>query len=265
MDTLRLDQRIAASFLRGFHRAAWALAAFHGGLLAWRWGYYAGPHRAGILMELGGAVLGFTLVALRVTRAPREPRGRLGVAWMLVLLGLGHVFAIQLLHATALKSLNFMLIAVAFGVVFPESLHFGFATLIALGAWALTLRWVPPYHMEPWLVGWATALILAIGLHLFSRHFLKDQRRLFLRDRRLLAQKTHLLGELRAAQLQVESLGRLIPICAVCKKVRNDQGYWEEVEAFILTATGTNLTHGYCPECYEAARKELSELPPRRT
>jgi|GEM_PF-2353845 len=48
---------------------------------------------------------------------------------------------------------------------------------------------------------------------------------------------------------QVETLSNLLPLCAWCKKVRNDGGYWEQIEKYITTNSGTSITHGICPEC----------------
>lgn len=54
----------------------------------------------------------------------------------------------------------------------------------------------------------------------------------------------HLLGK-------VKLLSGLLPICAYCKKIRNDQGYWEGLEKFIREHSGAEFTHCICPECAE--------------
>jgi hypothetical protein len=48
---------------------------------------------------------------------------------------------------------------------------------------------------------------------------------------------------------QVETLTGLLPLCAWCKKVRNDSGYWEQIDKYIATNSKTALTHGVCPDC----------------
>jgi len=58
-----------------------------------------------------------------------------------------------------------------------------------------------------------------------------------------------LIGELKAALAQVKTLGGLLPICAGCKKIRDDNGYWSQVESYISKHTDAQFTHGYCPEC----------------
>jgi hypothetical protein len=53
---------------------------------------------------------------------------------------------------------------------------------------------------------------------------------------------------------RVKILHGLLPICAWCKRIRDDQGYWSQVEAYMHEHTGANFTHGICPECLEKQR-----------
>jgi hypothetical protein len=57
--------------------------------------------------------------------------------------------------------------------------------------------------------------------------------------------------ELRDALAQVKTLTGLLPICANCKKIRDDNGYWSSVEKYISTHSEAEFTHGICPECLE--------------
>ena len=50
---------------------------------------------------------------------------------------------------------------------------------------------------------------------------------------------------------QVKTLQELLPICAWCKRIRDDEGYWNQVEAYFHKHTGADFTHGICPECLE--------------
>ena len=59
---------------------------------------------------------------------------------------------------------------------------------------------------------------------------------------------------------QIRSLKELIPICMYCKRVRDDQDYWQQVENYIYECTGCNFSHGICPECLDT---QLSALPSR--
>ncbi|MDB6025364.1 MAG: response regulator receiver protein [Verrucomicrobiales bacterium] len=61
--------------------------------------------------------------------------------------------------------------------------------------------------------------------------------------------------KLRAAEriigfhAQVRDLRRLIPVCAYCKKIRDDKNYWQQVEGYLQKQTGSQITHGICPSC----------------
>jgi DNA-binding response OmpR family regulator len=58
-------------------------------------------------------------------------------------------------------------------------------------------------------------------------------------------------------QSQVSQLSGLLPICCVCKKVRDDQNYWQQVESYISKRTDVRFSHGYCPDCFKKALQEL--------
>jgi DNA-binding NtrC family response regulator len=55
--------------------------------------------------------------------------------------------------------------------------------------------------------------------------------------------------ELRRAFDQIKTLRGIIPICLSCKKIRDDKGYWNEVEVYVRDHTEARLSHGVCPEC----------------
>ncbi len=66
--------------------------------------------------------------------------------------------------------------------------------------------------------------------------------------------KTHLtlqqtIRELKTALNEVKTLKGLLPICAKCKKVRDDEGYWQSVEKYISVRTEAKFTHSICPDC----------------
>jgi PAS domain S-box-containing protein len=71
------------------------------------------------------------------------------------------------------------------------------------------------------------------------------------------AERERLIRELQAALAHVRTLRGLIPICAWCKRIRNDHGYWEQLEAYIKNHSEANFTHGMCPDC---AREQTEAL-----
>jgi len=50
---------------------------------------------------------------------------------------------------------------------------------------------------------------------------------------------------------QVHRLEEMMPMCSYCKKVRDDQNYWQQIESYINERTGTEISHSVCPECYQ--------------
>jgi len=49
---------------------------------------------------------------------------------------------------------------------------------------------------------------------------------------------------------QVRQLEELLPICSYCKKIRDDQNYWQQMEGYINERTGSEFSHSVCPDCY---------------
>jgi two-component system, cell cycle sensor histidine kinase and response regulator CckA len=62
-------------------------------------------------------------------------------------------------------------------------------------------------------------------------------------------QRLRLIQELTDALARIKTLRGLLPICASCKKIRDDQGYWQKVESYLAEHTNAEFTHGLCPEC----------------
>jgi sigma-B regulation protein RsbU (phosphoserine phosphatase) len=61
---------------------------------------------------------------------------------------------------------------------------------------------------------------------------------------------TDRVRELETALAQVKQLRGLLPICSYCKKVRDDDNYWQQVEAYISAHSEVQFSHGICPECW---------------
>ena len=60
-----------------------------------------------------------------------------------------------------------------------------------------------------------------------------------------------LVRELQAALAEVKTLQDFLPICSYCRKIRDDENYWESVEGYISRHTGSRFSHGICPDCME--------------
>ena len=62
-------------------------------------------------------------------------------------------------------------------------------------------------------------------------------------------EKDSLIAELKEAMGKVKTLSGLLPICASCKKIRDDKGYWNQIEAYIRKHSKVEFSHGICPDC----------------
>jgi hypothetical protein len=64
-------------------------------------------------------------------------------------------------------------------------------------------------------------------------------------------EKENLLFELQKTLAEVKILRGILPICSFCKKIRNDKGYWEQVEIYVRQHSNVEFSHSICPECID--------------
>jgi two-component system, cell cycle sensor histidine kinase and response regulator CckA len=72
-------------------------------------------------------------------------------------------------------------------------------------------------------------------------------------------ERIKLIEELTEALGKAKTLAGLLPICACCKRIRDDHGYWQQVEAYISDHSDAVFTHGICPECFKEAKTEMTK------
>jgi hypothetical protein len=115
---------------------------------------------------------------------------------------------------------------------------------------ALALHVKPPF----WRTGLFRAALalalmgLAVGIHRYRiRNHLRAERELQTR--------------VREAVAQIRTLSGLLPICAWCKKVRDDTGYWKQLETYVKDHSQADFSHGICPECHKKVRGESAVRP----
>lgn len=94
------------------------------------------------------------------------------------------------------------------------------------------------------LLALVTGTVLAAGV--FGWLLVRGESRL----QAALAANERMIGELREALENVKTLSGMLPICMYCKKIRDDQGYWARIEAYISKRTDARFSHGMCPECF---------------
>ena len=70
-------------------------------------------------------------------------------------------------------------------------------------------------------------------------------------DREAITMRLRVAERIVEFATQLRQLKELLPICMYCKKIRDDENYWHAVESYISQQTGSNFSHGICPECFE--------------
>jgi sigma-B regulation protein RsbU (phosphoserine phosphatase) len=79
-------------------------------------------------------------------------------------------------------------------------------------------------------------------------------------DREAIMMRLRVAERILEYTVQIRQLKELIPICMYCKRVRDDHDFWSQVESYIHAQTGSNFSHGICPECYGS---QMNRLPSR--
>jgi len=119
------------------------------------------------------------------------------------------------------------------------------------GVWgkraALTMTLQPEFYQTGWFY---TAAILAIALAIIAVPLL--------RVRQLRRRARELDRRVQEAVSELKVLSGLLPICAWCKKIRDDKGYWSKIEAYLSARTEAQFTHGICPDCTDKMMSEES-------
>lgn len=96
----------------------------------------------------------------------------------------------------------------------------------------------PHFYQTFWFALIIAVVIIGIGFSIYR-----------LRVWQLLRKEKELQARIDEAIANIKILGGLIPICASCKKIRNDHGYWDHLERYIQDHSEARFSHGICPEC----------------
>lgn len=106
-------------------------------------------------------------------------------------------------------------------------------------------------RMEFWMRFMIVALI--IGFSYYASKLISERERMVRGH-----QKD--IEELTEALAQVKTLEGLIPICAHCKNIRDDEGLWKRIEHYIIERSNADFTHGICPDCTVNMMKEAKDI-----
>ena len=77
--------------------------------------------------------------------------------------------------------------------------------------------------------------------------------------RRVECERARLIADLQKTLAKVRTLSGLLPICANCKRIRDDSGYWQQIEAYLREHSVAEFSHSICPECSRALYPQLYE------
>jgi len=76
--------------------------------------------------------------------------------------------------------------------------------------------------------------------------------------KRIEDERTRMIAQLNETLSKVRTLSGLLPICASCKKIRDDKGYWQKLETFVHEHSNAEFSHSICPECMERLYPDFS-------
>jgi PAS domain S-box-containing protein len=71
------------------------------------------------------------------------------------------------------------------------------------------------------------------------------------KQRKIEKEREDLIAQLQAALKEIKTLSGMLPICAACKKIRDDKGYWNQIESYIQKHSEAEFSHGMCPDCLD--------------
>lgn len=72
-------------------------------------------------------------------------------------------------------------------------------------------------------------------------------------------ERERMKSSLRETIKKIDTLHGLLPICSSCKQVKDDQGYWHQIEKYISDHSDAIFSHGYCPQCYDQQLIEIEK------
>jgi hypothetical protein len=262
--TAYLPTHMDDQYLWGYRTVAFALGPLFMALIPLRllflkpWTVaYQSSWEAGIT----GALL--ILFALLAPRLRRLLPGTEDLALLFCLICLVNNVALMAILKEHHQSMNFLMLQVGISTGFRRLWRFLVSQVACFGAWIISYLWLLGFdQFMPWLFGMLVTAMVALGIFLFLNRLIDELERLRSQDQGLIEVRDQLITELEAALESVKTLNGLIPICAHCKKIRNDKGYWQQVETYVSQHTEAEFTHGLCPDCADNLKSEFEKLHP---
>ncbi len=136
--------------------------------------------------------------------------------------------------------------------MFKVSCKEGYKANDLRGGISVTIQADPIINLQNWeifnislafIVVWGLGLL---GISVVSYRLTKEEKR-----------REIIIAQLQEALAEVKQLSGLLPICASCKKVRDDKGYWNQIESYIRDHSEAEFSHSICPDCAKKLYPDL--------
>jgi hypothetical protein len=202
-----------------------------------------------ILLGLRAVSIALSLIALLLLRRAQSPASFNSILWcwsMLISLGLAYVNSTRPAIYTGHIIITVELVLLTYCVLpLPLLLQILTASVNTVAGPILHSLGDPPFGgmtqsavIQAYFVANLLGIITSIQLH-------RRKRQLFVAALR----QTELTAGLERALAEIRTLRGIIAICAHCKRVKNEAGEWEQIEAYVRKHTHAEITHDICPEC----------------
>jgi hypothetical protein len=155
---------------------------------------------------------------------------------LIILIGIG---LLQTFAGIRVTMAPFYLIPIAL-ITLRSTRTAGLLTSIVCGVMWISMDVKSPGYLFLWLDAWNN--LVRVGVFVSSALLISRLKGDMLREMKLNA-------DLQAALAEVKQLSGLLPICAWCKRIRNNEGEWQQIEEYITVHSEADFTHGICPDC----------------
>jgi hypothetical protein len=118
------------------------------------------------------------------------------------------------------------------------------------GGMSVTLPFFPRADYLSLMLGYGIAALLGSAIIFIAGSMLDKKEK----------EQQELIKNLQNALLEIKTLQGIVPICSFCKKIRDDKGFWNQVEAYVSQHTEAEFSHGICPDCREKHYPELKNV-----
>ena len=110
-----------------------------------------------------------------------------------------------------------------------------------------------PFVKAAFISGFFALVIIMLGVNLF-----------FKITNPILNRLQDTVAQLEKALVEVKTLRGILPICSFCKKIRDDDGYWNQVEVYVKERSDADFSHSICPDCMEEHYTEENDTTQRK-